>query len=107
MAAAGRRASAHLAAVPSACRRCAGTFLILLAATRGRGLKPRRENWAAVALRGALGVSSLTLYYVAVAWAGAGLGTLIHCMYPVWTALYVGWRNAHRISTKVFVALVL
>ena len=107
MAVAVRLAAAHMDAVQIAFVRCAGSFLVLLAATRGQGLKPRRENWAAVALRGALGVSSLTLYYVAVAWAGAGLGTLIHCTYPVWTALYVGWRNKHRISTEVLVALVL
>jgi drug/metabolite transporter (DMT)-like permease len=107
MAVAVRLAAAHMDAVQIAFVRCSGSFLLLLVATRGQGLKPRRENWAAVALRGALGVSSLTLYYVAVAWAGAGLGTLLHCTYPVWTALYVGWRNKHRISTEVIVALVL
>ena len=107
MAVAVRLAAEHMDAVQVAFVRCAGSFLLLLAATRGRELTPKRENWGAVALRGALGVASLTLYYVAVAWAGAGLGTLLHCTYPVWTALYVGWRNRHRIATEVIIALVL
>jgi len=107
MAVAVRVAAAHMDAVQIAFVRCAGSFLLLLAATRGRGLRPRRENWFQVALRGVLGASSLTLYYVAVAWAGAGLGTLLHCTYPVWTALWVGWRNSHRIGHRVLVALAL
>jgi drug/metabolite transporter (DMT)-like permease len=107
MAVAVRAAAAHMDAVQIAWVRCAGSSLLLLVATRGRGLRPRRENWTQVALRGVLGASSLTLYYVAVAWAGAGLGTLLHCTYPVWTALYVGWRNGHRVGRPVLAALAL
>ena len=102
-----RAAAERMDAVQVAWVRCAGSTLFLLAATQGRGLVPRRENWMQVALRGALGVSSLTLYYVSVAWAGAGLGTLLHCTYPVWTALWVAWRSRSHVGRNVVVALVL
>jgi drug/metabolite transporter (DMT)-like permease len=52
-------------------------------------------------------VASLTLYYVGVAWAGAGLSTLLHSTYPVWTALLVAQRSGRGITPVVIVALVL
>ena len=107
MAVAVRVAAGGMDAVQVAWVRCAGSFFLLLAATGGRGLRPRRENWTQVALRGVLGASSLTLYYVAVAWAGAGLGTLLHCTYPVWTALWVAGRAGRGVGSRVVTALAL
>jgi drug/metabolite transporter (DMT)-like permease len=107
MAVAVRLAATHMDPVQVAWVRCVGSVLMLLLATRGRGLRPRRENWLAVALRGVLGASSLTLYYVAVAWAGAGLATLLHCTYPVWTVLWVAARAGRRVGAGVVVALAL
>jgi drug/metabolite transporter (DMT)-like permease len=102
-----RLAAAEMAAVQIAWVRCTGSVLLLLAATRGRGLRPRAENRLAVAARGILGVASLTLYYVGVAWAGAGLATLLHSTYPVWTALWVARRSGRPVTGPIAAALAL
>lgn len=67
--------------------RFAGSFLVLLLANpRGR-LRPRAGNLPLLVTRALFGGVSILLYYTAIDWSGAGLATLLHCTYPISTAL--------------------
>jgi drug/metabolite transporter (DMT)-like permease len=67
--------------------RFVGSLAVLLGVTRGRGLRPQPGNFVRLVQRGLLGATSICLYYLGIHGAGAGLATLLHCTYPVWTVL--------------------
>jgi drug/metabolite transporter (DMT)-like permease len=83
-----RLATPHMAATQVACVRFAGSFLILVLATRARQLRPAKGNAGRLILRGLLGGSAITCYYIGIGRAGAALATLLHSTYPVFTALF-------------------
>ncbi len=104
-----RIAARELPALQIAWVRFAGSFLLLLAMARGRRLRPRPGNLSPVLLRGILGASAIVCYFVAIERIGAGLATLLHCMYPIPTALIAvmvlgeeaSWRLAGAIALNV------
>src|SRR4051812_3417735 len=67
--------------------RFAGSLAVLLLFRRGNSLRPI-GSLGRVLLRGLLGAGAIVLYYRGIAGAGAGLATLLHCTYPIWTTLF-------------------
>lgn len=67
--------------------RFVGSFLFMLAVTRGHDLAPRPGNAKRLVLRGVIGATSITFYFVGIEGAGAGLATLVQNSYPVFAAL--------------------
>lgn len=67
--------------------RFAGSFLFMLLATQGRGLRPRSGNAGRLVLRGLIGAVSITFYFLGIEGAGAGLATLVQNSYPVFALL--------------------
>jgi drug/metabolite transporter (DMT)-like permease len=86
--------------------RFAGSLLILLALRGGRSLRPR-GRLQPVLLRGLLGGSAIFLYYHAISGAGAGLATLLHCTYPIWTAILATTLLHERFDARLAAALGL
>jgi drug/metabolite transporter (DMT)-like permease len=86
--------------------RFAGALLVLLAFGRG-SLRPQPRNLPRVLLRGLLGGAAILLYFRGIQGAGAGFATLIHCTYPVYTALIAGMLLGERLDARVGVALLL
>jgi len=82
-----RAASQQMPAVQIVFVRFAGSFLFMLAATRGAGLAPRPGNAGRLVLRGLLGAVAITFYFLGIEGAGAGLATLVQNSYPVFAAL--------------------
>lgn len=87
--------------------RFAGSLLVLLVVGHGRGLRPRPGNLRRVLLRGVLGAGSIVLYYRGIEGAGAGFATLIHCTYPVSTALFATTLMGERFHARLGVGLAL
>jgi len=83
-----------------------GSLLVLLALGAGRSLRPR-GRLAPVLLRGLLGGVAIVLYYHAIGGAGAGLATLLHCTYPIWTALLATTLLHERLDGRLAAALGL
>jgi len=83
-----RLTARELDALEVAWVRFAGSFVLLVALSRGRGLRPRAGTVRRLVLRGLLGASSIVCYFAGIARAGAGLATLLHSTYPVFTALW-------------------
>ncbi|MDX2169409.1 MAG: DMT family transporter [Deltaproteobacteria bacterium] len=106
MAVAVRAASHEMAAGQVAFVRFAGSFLILLALRGGRSLRPR-GRWQPVLLRGLLGGGAIIIYYYAISGAGAGLATLVHCTYPIWTTLIATTLLHEPFDRRLVGALVL
>lgn len=90
-----------------ACVRFAGSFVVLVLAARGRALLPRRASWPPLVLRALLGAAAITCYYVGIERAGAGLATLLHSTYPVWTALLASAFLREPFTGRIGVALAL
>ena len=86
--------------------RFAGSFLLLFALSRGRGMRPRRESHGRLAVRGALGTAAIALYFLGIGWAGAGLATLLHGTHPVFTALFAIVFMGEAFTWRIGVALV-
>ncbi len=82
-----RIAGREMPALQIAFVRFTGSFVVLLALARGERLWPRPGNLSRVVLRGLLGASAIVCYFVAIQRIGAGRATLLHCMYPIPTAL--------------------
>ena len=78
-----RAASHDMHAAQIAFVRFVGSFLFMLAVTRGRRLAPRPGNRNRLILRGVIGAVSITFYFVGIEGAGAGLATLVQNSYPV------------------------
>jgi drug/metabolite transporter (DMT)-like permease len=83
-----RVAAREMPAMQIAWVRFAGSFVLLAGLARGRRvrLRPRPGNLGRVLLRGVLGGAAIVCYFVAIERIGAGLATLVHCMYPLATA---------------------
>jgi drug/metabolite transporter (DMT)-like permease len=109
-----RIAARELPALQIAWVRFTGSFLVLYGLARGRRLRPQSGNLSRVLLRGLLGASAIVCYFVAIERIGAGLATLLHCMYPIPTAMIAvlvlgepaSWRLIGAIALNL-VGLVL
>jgi drug/metabolite transporter (DMT)-like permease len=84
-----------------------GSFVLLLATTRGRGLWPRRSSVGRLLQRSFLGAFAISCYFVAIDRAGAGLATLLHSTYPVWTALFAATLMGEPFTGRIAMALAL
>lgn len=102
-----RLAVREMPAMQVAWVRFTGSLLVLLAATRGRGLRPRAANVGPLLLRGLLGASAIILYYVGIQGAGAGFATLLHCTYPISTAVFAVTVMGEAFSARLVTALAL
>jgi drug/metabolite transporter (DMT)-like permease len=102
-----RVACREMASGQVACLRFAGSLLVLLALSRGRGLRPSPGKLPRVLIRGLLGAVSIVLYYHAIAEAGAGVATLLYSIYPVWTALIARPLVGERVDGNLGAALAL
>lgn len=87
--------------------RFAGSFVVLVLAAGGRALLPQRTSWPPLVLRALLGATAITCYYVGIERAGAGLATLLHSTYPVWTALFATLFLREPFTGRIAVALAL
>ncbi len=102
-----RLAAQHMPSSQIAWVRFTGSLLILLALRRGRDLRPLPGNARRVVFRGLLGASAIFLYYRAIAWAGAAFATLLHCTYPVFTALFATALMEEPFDRRLGAALAL
>jgi len=84
-----------------------GSFLVMLAITRGAGLQPQPGNLGALVLRGAVGATAIVLYFIGIAGAGAGLATLIQNTYPVFASIFAALLLGERLSSRLGLALLL
>ena len=87
--------------------RFTGSLLVLLALTRGRNLRPRRQNRAILFVRSALGAVAIVFYYTGIHYAGAAFATLLQCTYPVPTALFAAAIMGEAFSLRLGAALAL
>jgi drug/metabolite transporter (DMT)-like permease len=101
-----RAASTDMAAGQIAFLRFLGALLVLLALRRGHSLRPVGPLWP-VLLRGLFGASAILLYFHAIHGAGAGLATLLHCTYPIWTAVFAVTLIRERIDLPLLIAIAL
>ena len=101
-----RLAAREMPAVQITFVRFVGSFLILLVTTRARGLV-RRGPAGPLVLRGLIGAAAISLYFVAIAGAGAGLATLLQNSYPVFAASFAALLLQEPFSTRLVVALAL
>src|SRR5262249_21349190 len=97
----------NLPATQVAFVRFAGSLVVLLAMTRGRGLRPTPGKSLQVVLRGLLGAGSIVLYYHAIHDAGAAFATLLFSVYPVWTAVFAATLGGERVDARLGAALAL
>ena len=100
-------AGRHMGAVQVACVRFAGSFVVLLVATRARELWPRSARLGRLVLRGLLGAMSISCYYGGISRAGAGLATLLYGTYPVWTAVWAVVLEGDRLTARIVTALLV
>lgn len=87
--------------------RFVGALLVLLAFRRGQTLRPRPGNIPRVLLRGFLGGCAILLYFRAIHGAGAAFATLLHCTYPVYTAMIATALMGEHFSRRIAGALAL
>jgi drug/metabolite transporter (DMT)-like permease len=102
-----RVAARELPTIQIAWLRFMGSLVVLLAITRGRHLRPRPGNLSRVLLRGLLGCAAIVCYFVAIQEIGAGLATLLQCMYPIPTAVIGVMLLDERASWRLAAAIVL
>lgn len=100
-----RLAARDMPAMQVACVRFTGSLLVLLLATRGRELRPQPGSVPRLVVRGLLGGAAITFYYLAIERAGASLATLLHAIYPVFTALFAVIVFREAFTTRVGLAL--
>ncbi len=100
-------ATRWMSPVQVACLRFAGSFLVLLLATRGRGLVPAPGNLFRVVLRGAVGACAITLYFVGIDGAGAALAALLQSTYPVFAAALAVPLLGERFTGRTAAGLLL
>src|SRR5262245_34952581 len=101
-----RAASRAMPAGQIAFIRFLGSLAVLLALRRGRSLRPV-GTIGRVLLRGLLGASAILLYYRGIQGAGAGLATLLHCTYPIWTALFATTLMGEQVDLPLGIAIAL
>jgi drug/metabolite transporter (DMT)-like permease len=102
-----RVASRAMPAVQIALIRFAGSLLVLIALTRGRGLRPQAASLPRLVLRGLLGAGAIVFYYSGIRAAGAGFATLMQSTYPVFTALFAVGLLDESFDRSLALALVL
>jgi drug/metabolite transporter (DMT)-like permease len=85
--------------------RFAGSLVVLLAATRGRGLRPGAGNLGPLVLRSLIGASAIVLYFVGIRGAGAGLATLLQNSYPVFASIFAATVLGEPVSGRLGLAL--
>jgi drug/metabolite transporter (DMT)-like permease len=102
-----RVAGREMAAGQIAFIRFIGALLVLLAFRRGQTLRPRPGNLPRVLMRGLLGGSAILLYFRAIQGAGAAFATLLHCTYPVYTAMIATTLMGERFNRRIAAALAL
>lgn len=102
-----RAASRDMPAAQIAFVRFVGSFLFMLAATRGRGLAPRPGNRNRLVLRGVIGAVSITFYFLGIEGAGAGLATLVQNSYPVFAATLAALLGDEVFTRRLGAALAL
>jgi drug/metabolite transporter (DMT)-like permease len=101
-----RLAAREMAPVQITFVRFVGSFLILMVMTRGRGLA-RRGTVRPLVVRGLIGAAAISLYFVGIAGAGAGLATLLQNSYPVFAASFAALLLGETFSGKLIAALAL
>ena len=84
-----------------------GSLVLLLVANGPRSLRPRQASVVRLLFRGILGSVSILLYFTAIQWAGAGLATLLHCTYPISTAVIAVAALGESFTPRLAVALAL
>jgi len=84
-----------------------GSFLFMLAATGGRGLVSQSRLYGRLVLRGVIGAVAITLYFVGIEGAGAGLATLVQNTYPVFAATIAVLLGDEPFSRRLGTALAL
>jgi len=102
-----RLAAREMAPVQITFVRFVGSFLILMVMTGGRGLVARRGTVRPLVVRGLIGAAAISLYFVGIAGAGAGLATLLQNSYPVFAASFAALLLGESFSGKLVVALAL
>ena len=100
-----RAASLEVPAAQIAFVRFVGSFLFMLAVTRGRDLVPRPGNAGRLVLRGVIGAVSITFYFLGIEGAGAGLATLVQNTYPVFAASIAVLLGEEIFSRRLATAL--
>jgi len=101
-----RIATRDMPATQVAFVRFLGSLVVLLALRRGRSLRPV-GTLPRVLLRGLLGAGAILFYYRGIEGAGAGLATLLHCTYPIWTALFATTLMRERFDLPLGIAIGL
>lgn len=102
-----RVAGQEMAPLQIAFFRFAGSFLVLLVATGGRDLRPKPGNLKRVLFRGMIGAAAISLYFVGIRGAGAGLAALLQSTYPVFAALLALAMLGERFTMRLGLALLL
>jgi S-adenosylmethionine uptake transporter len=87
--------------------RFAGALLVLTALGRHTSLRPRPGNLPGVLLRGLLGAAAILLWFEGIKRAGAAFATLLHCTYPVYTALIAATMLGEAFTRRLGLALIL
>jgi drug/metabolite transporter (DMT)-like permease len=102
-----RVAAEEMAPLQIAFFRFAGSFVVLLSVTGARGLRPRPGNLLRVLFRGLIGTVAISLYFVGIEGAGAGLASLLQSTYPVFAAVLASVLLHERFTRRLLVALGL
>lgn len=84
-----------------------GSFVVMLAATRGHGLRVKPGNLVPVVLRGLVGAAAVLLYFIGIGGVGPGLATLIQNTYPVFASIFAAFFLGERLSGRLGIALGL
>lgn len=102
-----RLAARELPSTRIAWVRFTGSLLLLLVFARGTRLKPRPGNLLRVLQRALLGCAAITLYFFAIEHIGAGLATLLHCTYPIPTAVLAVLVLGEPASWRLLAAIAI
>jgi len=102
-----RLAAREMTAVQIAFFRFFGSLVILLLATRGRGLRPVASGFGLLVVRGLIGAAAISLYFAGIRSAGAGIATLVQNTYPVFATAFAVVFLGEAFSARLAAALSL